>query len=231
MANLAQRVCDEPGCERPRFAKGLCKRHYARRWRDSRGERVDREPREWGGTLPGEVWRPLPGRESEYLVSSHGRVRSVDRQIENAAGGRCDAYARFVRGRLLSQRTARGGYRVVSLSGAHPGNRLVHRLVAEAFVGPAPDGYQVNHRNGDKLDNRPENLEYVTPSENTQHAYDTGLQKRGEGHYNAKLTEEAVLSMRANRGRLTYKQMADRYGVTVSTVKTVISSRSWAHID
>jgi hypothetical protein len=59
-----------------------------------------------------------------------------------------------------------------------PRNYLVHVLVASAFIGPKPDGdYEVNHKNGNKERNARENLEWATPSENLQHAYDTGLRE------------------------------------------------------
>lgn len=60
---------------------------------------------------------------------------------------------------------------------------LVHRLVLEAFVGPCPPGYETNHGNGQKADNTLANLEYVTPSQNLQHAWDTGLMPRTRRHY------------------------------------------------
>jgi len=60
-------------------------------------------------------------------------------------------------------------------------NHFVHRLVAKAFV-DNPEGKPfINHKNGVKTDNRPENLEWVTQSENQQHSYDTGLQSPNNG--------------------------------------------------
>jgi hypothetical protein len=55
---------------------------------------------------------------------------------------------------------------------------FVHRIVAAAFIGPCPDGLEINHKNGIKLDNRAENLEYTTRSANMKHAYDSGLRRR-----------------------------------------------------
>jgi hypothetical protein len=68
------------------------------------------------------------------------------------------------------------GYVLVKLDDGPP--RYVHQLVLEAFVGPRPPGHQANHKSGSKCDNRLENLEWVTPSENSRHAHRTGLVRR-----------------------------------------------------
>ena len=97
-----------------------------------------------------EKWKPIENYEG-YEVSSYGRVRSS---------------------RILSQYTGSWGYCVVNLKGDV---KLVHRLVAEAFLPNPDEKRQVNHINGDKLDNLLENLEWATPSQNIQHAVDNGL--------------------------------------------------------
>jgi hypothetical protein len=63
--------------------------------------------------------------------------------------------------------------------------RTAHRMVWEAVNGPIPDGMQINHKNGNKQDNRICNLEVVTPSENTRHAFRTGL-ARADGERNGR---------------------------------------------
>ncbi len=83
---------------------------------------------------------------------------------------------RRLTGRVLRPMTITGGYYMVHLR--KDGLTVpckIHRLVAEAFIGPAPEGLQVNHRDGVKTNNRAENLEWVTRSENMQHAYAMGL--------------------------------------------------------
>lgn len=102
-----------------------------------------------------ETWLPvpIPGYEGRYEVSDRGRVRSLLR-----------------RGRVLAQSEHRTGmYWQVGLlaQGAKSGSaRLVHHLVAAAFLGPRPPGAVVRHLNGDSRDNRPSNLAYGTPAEN-----------------------------------------------------------------
>lgn len=80
-------------------------------------------------------------------------------------------------GKLLAPHlTPKGYHRLQLASGEGTKNKLVHVLVAEAFIGPAPaDDHQINHKDGDKQNNRDSNLEWVTQSENMQHAYDNGL--------------------------------------------------------
>lgn len=71
------------------------------------------------------------------------------------------------------------GYRVINRNQKH---WMAHRLIWEAVNGPIPDGLQINHKNGIKHDNRIENLELVTQSENAKHAYRIGLQSASGDH-------------------------------------------------
>jgi hypothetical protein len=99
------------------------------------------------------TWLPVPGWAGRYEVSDGGEVRSIDRP--------------GFKGRTLKQGSAHGGYRTVVLS--RPGERhayTVHRLVAEAFLGPKPTGHHTRHLNGDKSDNSAANLAYGAASQN-----------------------------------------------------------------
>lgn len=123
-----------------------------------------------------ERWRPVVGWEGRYEVSDHGRVRSLDRTVV-----RSDGRTMRIRGCLMSPSTgARTKHKHVNLRDdnvQHP--RKVHRLVAEAFIGPIPDGMQVLHWNDIPDDNRVENLRIGTFSDN---AYD---KVRNGRHHNA----------------------------------------------
>lgn len=107
-----------------------------------------------------EIWKNVVGYEGFYEVSSYGRVRSVDRVN----------YRRHLKGKMLSQ--APGGrdgkYKTVQLfdTAGKCKHKYVHQLVAEAFIGKAPDGFQVNHKDENKSNNCASNLEWVTASQN-----------------------------------------------------------------
>jgi hypothetical protein len=102
-----------------------------------------------------EEWREIPGLEG-YEVSSHGRVRSY-----RTRGSRPIRLG--VSPRALSIYTGKGGYASVQI-GRSP--RMVHQLVALAFIGPRPEGYEVDHIDGDRSNARAVNLRYLTRSEN-----------------------------------------------------------------
>lgn len=105
-----------------------------------------------------EVWKDIPGYEGLYQASDSGYVRGIKRQ--GSKGG------------ILSPRTNRGGYLQVSLrKQGGVKSYLVHRLIAMTFLQEDSARVYVNHINGDKKDNRVENLEYCTASENASHRH------------------------------------------------------------
>lgn len=104
---------------------------------------------------------------------------------------------------------------------------FVHRLVAELYV-PNPDGKpQVNHINGDKTDNRADNLEWVTNKENRQHAVKGRLHLQGEDCPWHKLTESDVIYIRENPQGLMQKELASMFHVTQGTISDIVCRRTW----
>lgn len=119
-----------------------------------------------------EIWKDIPGYEGLYQVSDRGRVKSIARKISNG-------YAMVDRPeRLLLPNTLAKGYFQVTLYNVISRKCFqVHRLVAMAFI-PNPQGYpQINHINGNKQDNRKENLEWCDNRQNQLHAWKIGLQR------------------------------------------------------
>lgn len=122
-----------------------------------------------------EVWKDIRGYEGLYQISNIGRVKSLARRT-SCKGVLGDGDTREVPEKVLRCNTV-NGYRYASLSkDGHAKVFRVHRLVAFAFIGdpPSPE-YQVNHKDGNKTNNTVENLEWVTPRDNTLHARRTGL--------------------------------------------------------
>lgn len=117
-----------------------------------------------------EIWKKVIGYEGIYEISSLGRVKSLERFVD-VKNGKRKVHPRFLTS-LINNR----GYLQVKLSKNNVlKTKQPHVLIAEAFI-PNPDNKkEVNHINGIKTDNRLENLEWNTHSENVKHAYDTGL--------------------------------------------------------
>ena len=126
-----------------------------------------------------ERWKPVSGYEGLYEVSSHGRVRSLDRNVT-----RSDGQVHRYKGKLLrTPLSTGGGYPFVRLSAQGKTQvRTVHSLVAEAFIGTRPEGMEVCHNDGNPANNRLDNLRYGTPSENEldklRHGTHTNAAKR-----------------------------------------------------
>lgn len=108
---------------------------------------------------------------------------------------------------------SRHGYAFIGYQGS---SYYVHRLVYETFYGLIPEGFQINHINGNKLDNRLRNLEVVTPSQNLRHAHKTGLKHGIPGERNgmSKLDNESYFELIHDivSGK-TNNQIAEKYGL------------------
>lgn len=159
-----------------------------------------------------EIWKPVVGYEAEYEVSNIGRVR------------------RIKTGRVLKPRITPHGYNRVVLSKGEAKHALVHRLVLAAFCGPRPDGMESCHGNGDRADNRIENLRWDTRANNHADKKLHGTLARGERCGKSKLTEADVRFARAMKGVISTSEIARRLGVVRRTVAHIFNGDTWSHV-
>lgn len=103
-----------------------------------------------------------------------------------------------------------------------------HRLVASAWLDKPEGKTQVNHKDGDKENNRASNLEWVTIQENNHHAVNVLGVRRGEKNYHAKLTDDQVRAIRKDK-RTLHAIAADHY-VYFSTIHKIKTRESWRHV-
>jgi hypothetical protein len=122
-------------------------------------------------------------------------------------------------------------------------NRLVHRLILETFVGPCPEGMQCRHfPDANKTNNRLENLQWGTPTENAadREVHGTVTRKhpnrpRGANQWKAKLTEELVKQLRvdyiADPSRGWQTRLGKKYNISATQAMFVVTRKSWAHVE
>ena len=109
----------------------------------------------------------------------------------------------------------------------------LHRLVVETWLGEIPKGMQVNHIDGNRQNNSVSNLEICTPSQNTQHAFDTGLTipSRGESHVFALITNDIVLQIYSLVDRLfTNEEIATKLNLKFKHVSLIRNGARWKHL-
>ena len=178
-----------------------------------------------GADTMSEVWRDVVGYEGWYEVSDQGRVKRIARGHGARPG-------RVMNGSLWE------GYPAVVLSRPGSGHRVrVHVLVCAAFIGPRPEGREVNHKDLTRTNNRLSNLEYVTHAENVRHFFRNGTRRtvvpdnRGVRNGNAKLCPAAVQDIRRMAADgLSDMEIAFLYGVSRRTVNGIRTRTGWRHV-
>lgn len=168
-----------------------------------------------------EIWKPVPSLDNNVEVSSHGRVRRLPHKITYSNGRVDDVPCRILKGN-----EANHGYHMTCYKSK---KFLTHRLIAEAFLGIPDDklSYQtVNHKNGLKLDNRPENLEWASYKKNNNHArYNRLNRQHGENNNFSKHSDQLVAALK--KVHLAYgtapKILAEIFGIPAGTVYDILS--------
>ena len=156
-----------------------------------------------------EEWRDIPGIKT-HQVSSIGRVRNKKN------------------GNVLKNHRTHNGY---FYSRIHKNTTTVNRLVCLAFHGTPPTPlYQAAHRNGIRTDNRPDNLRWLTRSENYQDQIIHNTSKRGEGHHLNKLKDSDVIRIRELAGTMKQSEIGKLFGIRGNAVSRIINRKRWGHI-
>lgn len=164
--------------------------------------------------------KDVVGYEGIYAVNEKGGVWSYPNKRHG--------------GKWMKPRFNLQGYKFVGLrkTGKRQRNFSIHKLVALAYIPNVQCKPQINHKNGIKTDNKVENLEWCTSSENLKHAFKIGLKSQdGEKHPSAFLSEREVEDIRQMRKstNLTYQEIADKFGISGGHVGSIVSGFRWKH--
>ena len=165
-----------------------------------------------------EVWKPIKGYDGYYEVSNIGRVRSLDRIVTYSNGLRC-----LHRGRVLKAAADKDGYFRVVLSNIEHSNRIVHRLVAEAFIDNPDHLPEVNHKDENKQNNVVSNLEWCTDKYNVN--YGTALSRRADTQRNDPDQSKPVIQYTKD-GHVVAEYPSIRETVRQTGIKKTTISRS-----
>lgn len=166
------------------------------------------------------MWKKVEGFNN-YEVSDEGLVRNVK-------SGRILKFDKV----KYRKGTVNSVYlRVTLCENNFPVRFAIHRLVAKHFLKDYSEDLEVNHLDGDRENNRVDNLKMATGEENRAHALDTGLCPKGEDHGNNKYSQsQAELVIQLTKEGFGRKFVAELSGVTISFVKDIRNGRAWKHL-
>lgn len=174
-----------------------------------------------------EIWKDIPGFEGSYMASNLGMIKSLERTVYKVMnGGGVHGYKR--KERLLKQFIPCDYYMVRLYSENGVKNCLVHVLISDTFSPCSDKTLVVNHEDGNKLNNRANNLSRMSRSQNQLHAIKMGLQKykRGEDHYLSKLKNNEVSEIKKLVfAGFSQAYVASRFEVSRTLINTIVKGK------
>lgn len=175
-----------------------------------------------------EIWNKIVGYEGVYEVSNFGSVKSLERVVQNSTTA--SGFMK-VKGMLINSRMGKDYINITLTRFGKKNTFNIHRLVAIAFLENPENLPFVNHKDGNKLNNLLDNLEWSTEKENTRHAYSTGLIPSGSSSHYAKLDERSVAEIIFinKTTKLTYSLIGKLFGVCPESVSNMCRGKSWKH--
>jgi hypothetical protein len=171
-----------------------------------------------------EVWKCIPSFPG-YEASNLGRIRSMDRMVKVTIKGK--SVERRQRGRIRKVYDNGAGYMHLHITRNE--HHYVHRLVAEAFLGPIPKGMWVCHNDGDPANNAADNLRYDTAKNNEADKKKHGMRKLGASHF-AILTELQVRAIRELHPKFSQSELSKIFSVSQPTISRALSGFCWSEV-
>lgn len=168
-----------------------------------------------------EVWKAIPSLPG-YEASSIGRIRSTDRAVLVTAKGKTTT--RRQSGKIRKACGNGSGY--LHLHITKNTHHYVHRLVAEAFLGPIPTGMWVCHNDGNPANNAADNLRYDTAKNNEADKRKHGTRKPETSHF-ASLTELQVRAIRELNSKFSQSELSKIFSVSQPTISRVLTGFCW----
>lgn len=154
-----------------------------------------------------ETWKPVVGFEGRYSVSNLGRIQRQQSGKATRAG------------RIFTGCVGKRGYMLTTLSSK---TMYVHHLVAAAYLGPCPPNHEINHKDTNKINNRADNLEYITHAGNMAHAGAHGIMHRKLNSWQVRVIRHLFKSM-------SQAQVARVFNVSSSAIHDIWNGVTWRH--